>query len=193
MTDPVSPSMISTYLGPGLVYVDNVPVRWLRLDETLSESRLAILNDENERLLRYVSSLEEYLHESKDGDPLAHEVARLEFKVNIVMEMVSQVLAQKLNLPVASPVEMNAKGLVCHMAETPICGQQFQISAYLNRQYLKPFEVCASVVGVEPADDGTAKVALEFQGLSEIVQDHLERLIFRQHRRMVALLHQSDR
>jgi len=193
VTDTATPSIISNYLGDGLVYVDDVPVRWSMLDATPSDTRLAILNDENERLLRYVSSLDEYLHESKDGDPLAHDVARLEFKVNILMEMVSQVLAQKLDLPAASRLEMNANGLVCHMPEAPVCGRQFQLSVYLNRQYLKPLEVCASVVGIESSGEGTVKVALQFQGLSEIVQDHLERLIFRQHRRMVALLHQSEK
>jgi len=192
MTDTATPSLINDCLGDGLVYIDEVPVQWARLDGSPTEAKLAILNEENERLLRYLSSLDEYLHESKDAEPLAHDVARLEFKVNILMEMVSQVLAQKMELPEPSRIEMTANGLVCVMPDPPGKGQYFQLSLYLNRQYLKPLIVCGRVAGVESAEEGGSRVACVFEGLSDIVQDHLERLIFRQHRRMVALLHQTD-
>lgn len=194
MTDTETPSLINSCLGDGLIYMDDVPVQWEKLDQPPSEAKLAILNEENERLLRYVGSLDEYLHENKDGEPLAHDVARLEFKVNMLMEMVSQVLAQRLELPAPSRIEMKASGIACLMPEAPKEGQYFQLSVYLNRQYLKPLVVCGRVVGTEAAGGGGGwPVVCMFEGLSEIVRDHLERLIFRQHRRMVALQHQADR
>ncbi|MBI1194587.1 MAG: hypothetical protein GC138_01895 [Gammaproteobacteria bacterium] len=193
MTDAETPSLINACLGEGLTYLDVIPVQWERLDGPPPEATFAVLNEENERLLRYMSSLDEYMHEGKDAEPLAHDVARLEFKVNMLMEMVSQVLAQRLELPAPSAVEMKSNGISCVMPEAPEQGRYFQLAVYLNRQYLKPLVVCGRVAGVEKATDGVWKVVCTFEGLSDIVRDHLERMIFRQHRRMVALLHQTEK
>lgn len=192
MAEIETPSLINACLGEGLIYSDDAPVQWVRLDDAPSEAKFAVLNDENERLLRYVGSLDEYLHEGKDAEPLAHDVARLEFKVNMLMEMVSQILAQKLDLPAPSAIELKSNGISYCMPEAPEHGQYFQLSVYLNRQYLKPLVMCGQVAGVEKAPVGW-KVVCAFEGLSDVVRDHLERMIFRQHRRMVALLHQTEK
>jgi len=177
--------MLDMLMDDGLVYADECPYNLEILDHPPTEVHLSALNADNDRMFRYLVSIDEHLHENHDDDPIANDMARLEFKLNVLMDMVSQALADKLGLPAALPLELNALGLVAHSEEAIPVGQWIQASVYLNRQFVKPFVVCGQVE-ICRESGGRQYVLLRFSGLSENVIDHIEKFIFIQHRRMIA-------
>lgn len=174
MTDPSTESF-----GTVLVLEESLPLRW-RVSETPAAAPHLLLS--NEETLRVILSLDEHHVEASDENPeFAQEVQRLESKINLILELVSQVLARQLQLPEALPVRLSAHDIEWETAAAPAAGTPLLLEIYVCVRYPRPLYLPATV---QTASAG--RVRAVFNDLGESVQELLERLIFRHHRRQIA-------
>ena len=175
MTDQTQES-----LGTGLVLQDRAPLRWRPAQDAEDSSRLQLANEET---LRVILSLDAHHVEAGDEHPeLAHDVERLESKINLLLELVGQVLARQLQIPEAVPVRLSAHEIAWQSPEpVPTTGDGI-VELYVCTRYPRPLHL---PVRFRPAGlHGWAQASLG--ELGEPVQELIEKLIFRHHRRQIA-------
>ncbi|HWR88595.1 MAG TPA: PilZ domain-containing protein [Acidiferrobacterales bacterium] len=172
-------------IGTGLVLEDRLPLHW-RVSETPgAASHLQLSNEET---LRVILSLDEHHVEASDENPeFAHEVQRLETKINLILELVSQVLARQLQLPEALPVRLSAHEIEWETAGALPTGSSVLLEIYVCTRYPRPLFLPATVQGFT---GGRARAV--FGDLGDVVQDLIEKLIFRHHRRQIAATRRSN-
>lgn len=156
---------------------------------------LSTINEANEVLLDNVLMLDEKKHEHDEHDEVLQELKRQDLKMKLILELLSMLLVQNQLLPAAGMVRFSGELLSVPAAgrtEFPV-NSWVQLSLYIDPALPKPLTLFGTVLGNteifnaagggEPAE---AWQQYQLQGLSQAVQDKLEKLIFRQHRKTVA-------
>jgi hypothetical protein len=169
-----------------LAYEDILPVAWRRLPEPCDAGMLNSFADRNLRVLQALGALEGHGQgeKSDDSSPHAAEIARLDLKVNLLLDMVGQLLAVSRPRPKSVPIRFNALGAVWHSAPPhPEMGSQGVLEIYLRDCIAEPLRLVGRIATVGP--DGRIKVRIVPPG--EHVADLMEKLAFRKHRRQVAV------
>ena len=86
------PDKTQTEIG-GLTFTDNISIDWKAVDYQPDDSRLALVNESNESFLRAVSALGAFSTDvSEDEISLSQEITRLDLKVNLLLDLVSQLI-----------------------------------------------------------------------------------------------------
>lgn len=173
-----------------LYYEDSLPVCWRQLEEYPDESRITHINESNESLLRISGALDEYLPDVAEEYPeITPELARLDLKLNLVLEFVGQLLGRELGLPSPTPVRIGAKGLAIHhegpLDDTLIPGQKLSLDLYIQAEVPKPLKLFGEIVE-RSEKQGTHIIVIAFYGINQSLEDWLEKLVFRHHRRDIA-------
>ncbi|MFQ5469331.1 MAG: PilZ domain-containing protein [Gammaproteobacteria bacterium] len=181
-------------LGESLVYDGLVPISWQLLTGELAPARQLEISESNEDVLRFIAALEEYraeVHdEAQEGN--APDLSRVEMKTDLILEMVAQILAQQMKAPSPVQIWLSATG-ISWMAPSsvPEVGQKLSVDVYIDQRYPRPLTFQGKVTLVSE-QAGEKRVMMGFENLSHAVRGGLEKLIFRQHRRIIALnKHQS--
>jgi hypothetical protein len=144
---------------------------------------LALINDRNASVLVAVSALMDRRSESTEDDsPLTQEVARLDAKLNVLMEIVNRLLLPQSGLPPRIPVRFNGAGAALLWDTLPPVGQPVLLKLHFDACRALPLEL----PGVRLPGPSDGKGFIAFEGLTEAVREGIERLVFRQHRRQVA-------
>ena len=80
-----------------LAYHDVLPVQWMALPSAPDRFELIGLEEANLLLLQACIAVEEHPARDKNEDlgPLAGELARLDFKLNLVMQLLSRLVASQ--------------------------------------------------------------------------------------------------
>lgn len=174
-------------LGAGLVYEDTVPMRWKEVGKEIQPSQLIRINESNEEILRFISVLDEYRSESSNethGSSLG-DMTRIEYKMNLILDLVSQILVHHVDMPHTVPIRMNATGILwkCEAPLNP--GQYVLLDIYFYQKYPRPIVLPGKIQSVEKAGDGY-NTWVSFEDINDTVRRWLDKLIFRQHRRGVA-------
>jgi hypothetical protein len=166
-----------------LAYQDVLPVQWVALWEPPDRFDLLGLEEANLLLLQTCLAVEEHpvRDPNEDLGPLAGEIARLDFKLNLVMQLLAK-LTSKDRIPPATPIVFNGLGAswTC-IGQTPPVGGHGVLRVQLRSSLPQPLELPAQVTAVEGS---VAKV--KFSGLSAGVSELIARLAFVRHRRHVA-------
>ncbi|HED17026.1 MAG TPA: hypothetical protein ENI64_09480 [Gammaproteobacteria bacterium] len=173
----------SDVFNDNLIYEGTVPLTCQHLDNMPDDDALTQININNEKVLRMVAALDEMHIDTHEEPGHTHDIARLEFKINMLMDLVGQLLERQLQLPSRRHVCVNAYGMQVAMPEqdTIESGQLIKVSLFFTEAYPRPVVLFVSISSSSPHT-----VSGQVMALSEAVQDLLERLIFRQHRRNVA-------
>jgi hypothetical protein len=177
----------ASQFGEGLIYEDSIPISWRELGQDLSPAQIVKTHQSNERVLRCFASLEEYRTDAADEEHghVAHELSRLEFKMNLLLDMVARLLVEHVATPAAVPVRMSGVGIRWQSPAAPAVGSVLSVDIYLNQAYPSPITLYGEVTAVTPADGGF-QIELRYQEMSETVRSWIEKMIFRHHRRQVA-------
>lgn len=175
----------------GLAYEDALPLG-VAPCETLPEGPvLAGYNAENLEVLVADASLDDKTppREKKPDDDhqLAEELQRVEFKVNVLIQLVSRLLRRDALLPPVRGWRLYADGLEwLETGALPAEGSKAVLSLHVSRHFPQPLMLPGHVVGHR--DDAQGRwVQFAFDGLAPPVHELLSRLIFRHHRRAIAV------
>ena len=164
-----------------LVFQGRLPATFKAIPEIPSASTLAINNERNEHTLRS-SLIPNDSVEIDDNDEISQHLKRQEAKIDLLMDMVTELLARQSHMPKDVEVKLSAEGIEWQDTE-----QQFtvddsvEIDVYITPSTPKAIRFYGNVVS---STEGTHRV--EFTGVSTQASDLLEKIIFRHHRRAVA-------
>lgn len=170
-------------LNDGLVYEAHLPLAWREVGTFPDAGELVQQNAANEELLRTFSVIDQTGGEhAEEKSELAQEIARLDAKLNLALELLGEVLTRHTALPAAVALKLGACGLEWQGEHPPALGAQLAISLYSHPNLPRPL-LLNGVVTYSDADTARAR----FHGMNDSVRDWLEKMIFRHHRRAVAL------
>lgn len=180
--------MSDPFLGDGLILEEMLPLAWVP-GPPATGLVLARLNADNHQLLGAESSLDEVrVSEAlKEESPaLVHELQRLEYKLNILLRLTAELAKRSAALPPPQRARLSARGLEWFGAAAPAIGAAGLVHIYINPALPQPLKIPA-VIRSERTDAGERIAQLSFHDLSDSVIDLLEKLVFRHHRRLVAV------
>ena len=138
---------------------------------------------QNERVLRGLLALEESPERDGDEEGLHPELQRLDLKLGLLMELVGELLGRELELPPFRALRFNAHGLACTLDAAPPPGSLLVLELYLHDSLPRPLRLFGEALPNAPGPDN---LLVAFRDLPDTLADHIEKHIFRQHRREVA-------
>jgi hypothetical protein len=167
-----------------LAYEDLMPVLWRPLDEPVSDMTAKRLAESNLRVLQACDALEEHGKTEKPDDESPHsaDIMRLDFKLNLLLDLVGQLIAASQPRARPLPIRFNAMGASWKPVEPLAVGANGILEVTLKELIVQPLQLPAQVVSGAARDE----TRVRFLALSETVADHIEKLVFRRHRRKIA-------
>ena len=172
-----------------LAYEEVLPVNWAPLAATLDAAVAASFTERNVRLLQALAAIEDHGVTDKP-DESAPDLARLDFKINLLLDLVGQLLVANRPQPAPVAIRFNAQGAVWHpIAPLPQAGGQGILEIHLRDFLAEPLRLVGTLTNVSQEGE----VTMRFSPVGEPLADLLERLIFRHHRRQVAGTRQPRR
>jgi hypothetical protein len=165
-----------------LAYQDLLPVQW-QSNAGRDRFELAGFEEANAMLLQACVAMDEHPGRDKNEDlgPLAGEIARIDFKLNLVLQLLSRLVARE-PMPPPCPIQFNALGASwTPPGAAPAVGSHGLLRIQLRSSLPQPLELPAKVVAIE----GTV-VKLRFTELPESLAELIQRLAFLRHRRHIA-------
>lgn len=169
----------------GVSYFATLPLSW-RTETEPSAGDIAVWMYGDVALLRALSTIES-MQPELEGDVksgVGKVLERLEFKIDLTLNLVAKLLAQHAVLPPACPVFVSTEGMEWICEENVAEGENIVISAYISPKLPQPLVLPARIKAVQQEPNGT-RVYATFTHLSEEAQDWLSRTVFRYHRRAV--------
>jgi hypothetical protein len=179
MIDPAD----TTVLFEKLAYEDLLPVRWVPHDKQIDDVTAGNLAERNLRVLQACDALEEYgLTEKDDESPHSADLMRLDFKLNLLLDLAGQLLAQSHTRVGPIAIKLNSLGASWKTEAAPAVGTHGILEGGLRDIVVQPLKLPSQIVAT--TNPGEARV--RFTLLGEVVADHIEKLVFRRHRRKIA-------
>lgn len=158
--------------------------------EDLDGPALAHLNDLNGSVLAAIGALGERCAETtEDEGNLGAELARLDAKLDVLMEIVNRTLFPDARLPSLRQVRLNAYGIRIDGLQLPEPRTRVRVRIHFDACRGLPLDLPGRGVAAPAAGPGF----IAFEGLTEGVRSGIERLVFRHHRRLIAESRQGHR
>ena len=177
----------------GLALHDFLPLAW-EASPLSDAAELEHYNQETARALQALALFEEAPKEiSTDAVPKGQELLHLEAKVDVLLSLVTRLVSHQQGLPKRHNTVLRADSLewTGPSAEQARTGDSGVIVIYPNPMLPMPFRLAGRVVStVERA--GAKWRLTRFEHLSPLVSVGLEKLVFRRHRRQVAIARGTD-
>jgi len=176
------PETIIERFAQQLVYEGELRIEWRDLAVLPTGEALMRLRDANLTVLNLVSAVEEHRVDAADDDSV-DELVRLDAKVNLLLELVQRLLARDQLPPAAVPARFNAHGV--SIAQSARLAGKTQVTVYMHLDACRamPLELPAQVLALPDR----AQVLLAFVDIGPAIEEALDRLVFRYHRRQVAI------
>lgn len=178
-----------THRFEGVGYADTLPLGFERLAKLPEGAALAGMNQETQQVLVADSSLDEQrpVSEKKidDEHELAEDLQRVEFKVNVLIQLVARLLNRDSLLPPVRSVRLHAGGIEWLLDGEDVLPGFGLVTLHVSRHFPQPLRLPGRVMTTHHDAEG-AWVRFAFEGLTPSVTEALERLVFRHHRRLVA-------
>jgi hypothetical protein len=167
-----------------LAYEDLLPVLWRPQSEAVSDLQAQQFAERNLRVLQACDALEEQgrLEKPDDNSPHSADLMRLDLKLNLLLDVLGQLLAASQQRPQATQIRFNAMGAHFSWPQPLAIGARGVLDVTLRDIVVQPLHLPAEVVAGAPA----GQVRVRFLALGETVADHMEKLVFRRHRRKIA-------
>jgi hypothetical protein len=171
-----------------LAYEEVLPVTWAALSGTL-DAAAAGFAERNVRLLQALAAIEDHGVADKP-DESAPDLTRLDFKINLLLDLVGQLVVANRPRPAPVAIRFNSQGALWHApAPLPAAGTLGVAEIHLRDFLAEPLRLVGTLTQV--STDG--ELTVRFAPVGEPLADLLERLIFRHHRRQVAGIRQPRR
>ena len=171
----------------GLIYEDRLPLKWRPLDDEASTLDMAKFEAMNEEVLRFIDVLDEHPNESTgDHSSLNQELARVEVKFDLLLSLVSQLLGVYFPLPASVHVRLTPNGVQWLSPEALDVGAHGLLEIYMCSRCPRSL-IFPAIVERSGKDEDLYRVSAKFNGMSDPIRIRLEKMIFRHHRRGVAL------
>lgn len=170
----------SACLGNGVIVTPRLAVRIA--DEAASDmQRLFDYNLTTFLLLETLTDRPRHEQHDKQQQALQH----LEAKLDTLLHLVMQLLAQHDSAPPSQVVQLSAQGIEWASDEVHTPGQSCLLALYLEPEIPRPLRLPARVRTVDKRSE-SQRVCAQFMELDPQIAEHLDKWIFRCHRREIA-------
>ncbi len=177
---------VITHKKSGLVCRDYLPIRWRAMTSEQWSIEQANIDQLNQERLRVINNLDDHRPDAVEDLPgVAQELQKLDFKLNLILEMLGQIMSVNDAPPVASDVLLAADKMAWSHGSTDssILGEWVKVEVFLHPRY--PFPII--LVGKRVvSDDPEMNQQILLEPLSEQAQELYEKYLFRCHRRQIA-------
>ena len=179
----------------GLSFEDHLPCEIESRLELPSLAERVRLNDRNFSLLKS-HALEDYQRRDIDYEleGIASEIERIDQKMNLMTELLCDLLSAEAQIPVPRALAISMAGLQLRPAAGEVYdeGDWVILNLFLIQGVPRPLQLLARVVPMQgnalaAAETAASPLTFSFVDLSDGVSSLLGRLVFRHHRREVAL------
>jgi len=179
----------------GLSFEDHLPCAIESRVEPPSLAERVRLNDRNFSLLK-THALEDYQRRDIDYEleGIASEIERIDQKMNLMTELLCDLLSAEAQIPVPRALAISMAGLQLRPAAGEVYdeGDWVILNLFLIQGVPRPLKLLARVVPMQgnalaAPESATSPLTFSFVDLSDGVSSLLGRLVFRHHRREVAL------
>lgn len=163
-----------------------LPASWRQLGEPLSDAELVAINDSNAVLLNAIAVVDSQTAGDSDDSGSSSDILRLEAKVDLLLGLVTRVLAVHQSSPALVNVVLSAQhirwqdGLITEA--NSIAGEYGLIDLYVYPLIAVPLSLPVRLLTATSA---------QLVGLNAYTLNGLEKFLFRQHRRAVACARQQ--
>lgn len=172
-------------LGEQVFCDDELGLAWRVIDRLPEALALNRINARNEAVLRALAMLEEHDETRSDAGERA-EIHRLEGKLNLVLELLSELVRERQEGSVVQPVRFNALGLCWNVADPQDRDALLEVECFALPAWPVPLRLYARCTSCS-FSDGSWRLCSRFEGMTPGVSEWLEKLAFRRHRRAIAL------
>lgn len=162
-----------------------LPLRYVRCQQALSEAELLNINERNLMLFNAIEVVEvqRYVPDSDADDGVQVELLRLEAKVDLLLGLMNQLLSQQLDIPQPRSVSLSATALNWQAgAIEASVGDYVVVELHVHNAVAMPLKLPLRL---------TSALRGELYGLSPLTQNGLDKFLFRQHRRAIAVSRQA--
>ena len=179
----------------GLSFEDQLPCAIESRVEPPSLAERVRLNDRNFSLLK-THALEDYQRRDIDYEleGIASEIERIDQKMNLMTELLCDLLSAEAQIPAPRALAISMAGLQLRPAAGEVYdeGDWVILNLFLIQGVPRPLKLLARVVPMQDnalaaPESVTSPLTFSFVDLSDGVSSLLGRLVFRHHRREVAL------
>jgi hypothetical protein len=175
-------------------FTDRLPVAWSTLAALPSEGEQHRDQRANEELLQSLLLRDGVPQDAEEADAAGeHEhFKRLEARLDLLLSLVMEMMTSNGKLPSSYEVMLSARGL-CVQIPSGVGNDGLKkdallkIQLFLDPRFPRPLTLGAQVVDVQPQN-----FTVSFSPLEECLQDLLDKYVFRQHRRAIALARRSE-
>ncbi len=147
-------------------------------------------DDRNSSLLKTLASEDQSRREPEPSlEALMQEIDRLDQKLNLITELLADLVRREVVVPAAQAFRLSSAGVSFAPGSSESCGQGdwVKVSLFLLPNVPRPLEFAGKVVATDstfvPGDWQT----VVFEQVNEVVESSLDRLVFKHHRREVAM------
>lgn len=181
------PASVRTEFDQRMAHEGSLHAAFQAEAEAPDAGALQALAERNAHVLVAIALLEERPRaERDDAGPMAQELARLDGKLNLLIEIVNHLLLPAAALPPRQRLRFNGVGAQVPLALLPPGAAQGRLRLHLDACLALPLELACRV---ESVHDDVAFLA--FSAFGDAVEEGLDRYVFRQHRRKLADERQS--
>jgi len=166
-----------------LAYHDVLPVQWQPLSRSLDPFELAGLEEANLLLLQACLAVEESPVRDKNEElhPLAGELARLDFKLNLILKLLGTLVDSK-QLAEPVPVQFNAHGASWQgRGSLPAIGTTGVLHIGLRSSLLQTLDLHAEIT-----ENQGGAMSASFLNLTPATGELIQQLCFLKHRKRIA-------
>lgn len=168
----------------GVSYTTTLPLSW-REAGSLAPGKIEHWQHANISLLHALAMVEAMPGDwEKELGLAAKAYERLEAKVDVMLDMLGRLLAERIETPPEHLLILRANGLEWLDTNPPEPGREIIIYLYLSPKLPQPLTLTAIVQSCV-AEGDTSRVQTTFSHLNTELTDWLERTVFRYHRRAI--------
>ncbi|OOZ42119.1 hypothetical protein BOW53_00630 [Solemya pervernicosa gill symbiont] len=172
----------------GVVHEQVMPLEWQQHDAFPEDLDIIHQHDANLTLLHTINVIESKPVENDDSE-MQSDVVRLENKVDLVLDLLSSLIRQTRPLPPNAKARLGGEGMEWASGEEaplPAAGSKLTVSFHLNKMIPSPIVLWGEVVDVA-LHDSARWATLRFGPMSQQFEQAWVKLIFRHHRRAIAM------
>lgn len=160
-------------------------VSWQAMAAPCTEAELLRMNDRNLLVLNAIDVMDAHRHasDSDENDALHLDVQRIEAKVDLLLDLMNQLLKAKEGGAQSWHLLLTASSVTWQQHPlSPRVGDYLLLDLYIHPSVSMPIRLPMECVSTQQG---------RFYGISPALQNALDKLIFRQHRRAIAVNKQS--
>jgi len=173
----------------GVSFNGNMLLHWEERRTVDGAFNSPVADEKNARLLKAILLSQELHYEYGDepGERAVADLVRVEAKLDLLLDMVSHVLRRDQQGAIQTAVVLWLTGASWITSENrlPSVGEPLWLALYVDARLAQPLRLPVLVTDIT-SHDGRSEITVAFDALDEPVEDLLGKLIFRQHRRMIA-------